>query len=216
MGAKTWMLVTSNGDAFAHLAAKPALRHDDTIFLVKSMFPADHLVQEGVGDLYYTSPPDENIFAGDFGEVKVLAAREFAIDYPSTLPKLFIPTTGLTTLHAMHSVVDWFAFAHWVDGQLVRSLSLSPDSGILEDKGERMAFEAPFWLGEKPAVDDDEEANAFPFHPLELGEEALLNFFGYQIEGLLENNQFDPEEIKLLNFARRGSLVKKAWWQFWK
>jgi hypothetical protein len=35
----------------------------------------------------------------------------------------------------MHSVVDWFAYAVWIDGQLRRSLSLSPDSGIMEIVG---------------------------------------------------------------------------------
>ncbi|WP_439145646.1 DUF6928 family protein [Streptomyces canus] len=33
----------------------------------------------------------------------------------------------------MHSVVGWFAFAAWGDGRLLRSLSLSPDSGIIEN-----------------------------------------------------------------------------------
>ncbi|WP_405525285.1 DUF6928 family protein [Streptomyces canus] len=36
----------------------------------------------------------------------------------------------------MHSVVGWFAFAAWGDGRLLRSLSLSPDSGIIENGGE--------------------------------------------------------------------------------
>ena len=45
----------------------------------------------------------------------------------------------------MHSVVDWLAFAKWKNGELVRSLSLSPDSGILEDIGLRLPFEEPFW-----------------------------------------------------------------------
>jgi len=39
------------------------------------------------------------------------------------------------------------AFAQWVNGKLVRSLSLSPDSGILEDIGPRFPFEEPFWSG---------------------------------------------------------------------
>lgn len=46
-------------------------------------------------------------------------------------------------LHAMHSVVDWLAFAVWDDGRLVRSLSLSPDSGIIENIGEPLPFDCP-------------------------------------------------------------------------
>ncbi|MFD4655933.1 DUF6928 family protein [Kitasatospora sp. NPDC058444] len=54
-------------------------------------------------------------------------------------------------LHAMHSVVDWLAFGVWEDGRLVRSLSLSPDSGIIEDIGEPLSFEVPSWARERPA-----------------------------------------------------------------
>lgn len=36
-------------------------------------------------------------------------------------------------LHAMHSVVDWFAFAVWgPDGKLRRALSVSPANGVIE------------------------------------------------------------------------------------
>jgi hypothetical protein len=52
----------------------------------------------------------------------------------------------------MHSVVDWFAFAVWQDGRLKRSLSLSPDSGVLEDIGAKLPFEEPYWSGKHPAV----------------------------------------------------------------
>ena len=85
----------------------------------------------------------------------------------------------------MHSVVDWFAYAVWSKGALQRSLSLSPDSGILEDIGARFAFEAPFWSGRHPAHDPGEgdDEYPFPFHPLDLGEAALAELFGYQLEG---------------------------------
>ncbi|MEU6287191.1 hypothetical protein [Streptomyces sp. NPDC046988] len=54
-------------------------------------------------------------------------------------------------LHAMHSAVDWLAFAVWEDGRLDRSLSLSPDSGVTENIGEPLPFELPYWAGERPA-----------------------------------------------------------------
>ena len=113
-------------------------------------------------------------------------------------------------LHAMHSVVDWLAFAQWKDGQLVRSLSLSPDSGILEDIGERLRFEEPFWAGRHPATDDDGYDYPFPFHPLELGEAALKEFFGYQLEGFIDPAQLEPETIPLVKYKR-----SRSWWKFW-
>jgi hypothetical protein len=90
----------------------------------------------------------------------------------------------------MHSVVDWFAFAHWNNGRLVRSLSLSPDSGILEDIGLKLAFEEPYWSGQHPAGDDEDDEYPLPFHPLDLGEAALSEFFGGQIDGFIRLIQY--------------------------
>jgi hypothetical protein len=112
----------------------------------------------------------------------------------------------------MHSVVDWFAFAVWRGGRLERALSLSPDSGILEDIGAKLPFEQPYWAGEHPAIDPEEEEDTYPFvfHPLELGEAALGEFFGYQLEGVLDETLFDPEEIALMRF-KRGRRGWKLW-----
>lgn len=112
----------------------------------------------------------------------------------------------------MHSVVDWFAYAIWNEGNLRRSLSLSPDSGVLEDIGVRLPFEDPYWAGVHPVIESDQEDFIYPFvfHPLELGEAALLDLFGYQLEGISGAPLFDPEEISLMRFERY-----KTWWR-WK
>ncbi len=210
MGAKTWMLVTSSASASEALALQPPLDRESAIAYAESVFPNEALSQLEDGDLYYTNPPDDQIFVGSYGDVNVIAASEFGIDYPSQLPKHFIPSTGIATLHAMHSVVDWFAFGHWVDGKLLRSLSLSPDHGVIEDIGDQLPFERPYWEGKFPAVDDEEgEEYPFPFHPLELGEAALLNFFGYQIEGYAVQNLIEPENFSLIQLNRR------PWWKIW-
>ncbi len=112
----------------------------------------------------------------------------------------------------MHSVIDWLAFAKWEGGELRRSLSLSPDSGIIEDIGEKFDFEAPYWNGEHPAIDPEEEEDEYPFkfHPLELGEEALKQFFGYQLEGIVNDALIEPEKITLFGYKRA-----KPWWKIW-
>lgn len=137
MGAKTWMLVYANAKVGEALRGSPQLDHDATLQLATILFPKDKLEPIGEGDLSYTCPPDDELHIGCFSDVSILAAREFGIDYPSKLPASFISAGGSRAvyLHAMHSVVDWFAFAKWVNGKLVRSLSLSPDNGILEDRG---------------------------------------------------------------------------------
>ena len=215
MGAKTWMLVYSDTSAKDALARHPKLDRALTLERTQALFPGEKLIPLEDGDLSFTSPPGNELFAGCFPGVSVFAASEFGLDHPSKLPKPFVEAGGIGSivLHAMHSVVDWFAFAKWHSGELVRSLSLSPDSGILEDIGPRLPFEVPYWNGDHPAVDDSEEdyAYPFPFHPLELGEAALKDFFGYQIEGVIDRALLDPFTIPLLRYKR-----SRKWWKFWR
>jgi len=215
MGAKTWMLVYAEGSAREALSRRPSLDRSGTAQLATVLFPGETLEPLDDGDLSFTCPDTGEICAGCFPGVSVVAAREFGGDYPSKLPERFITAggTGIVTLHAMHSVVDWFAFAQWTNGTLIRSLSLSPDSGILEDIGPRLPFEAPYWAGLHPAVAADEEPDAypFPFHPLELGEAALAALFGYHLEGPIDPALVQPETIRLARYRRARSR-----WKFWK
>jgi hypothetical protein len=212
MGAKTWMIVYADANARDALRASPQLNRDATLNLATALFPKDKLSPLDDGDLCNTCPPDDEICIGCFPGVSVVGAKEFGIDYPSKLSASLIAAggQGIVTMHAMHSVVDWFAFAQWKHGQLVRSLSLSPDSGILEDIGQRLAFEEPYWSGQHPAVDDEEDDYPFPFHPLELGEAALAALFGYQLEGTVDSTLLEPESITLARYRRTRS------WKFWK
>ena len=212
MGAQTWMLVYASGNAAEALRSSPQLDRDATLKLARSLFPRENLVLIGDGDLSYTCPPDDELHIGCFPGLSILAAKEFGIDHPTKLPAAFIEAAGdrTLTIHAMHSVVDWFAFARWSGGKLVRSLSLSPDSGILEDIGHRLPFEEPFWEGRHPASDDEEDAYPFPFHPLELGEAALEEFFGYQLEGSINRALLDPDAIPLVKYRR-----SRPWWKVW-
>ena len=215
MGAKTWMLVLADSNAREALAAKPQFDRDATQKLANSLFPDEKLELIGDGDLSWTSPPDKELHIGCFPGVSIVAAKEFGIDYPSRLHQRFIAAggSGVVTLHAMHSVVDWFAYATWANGKLLRSLSLSPDSGIMEDLGQRLAFEEPYWSGGYPAVDSDEEKDSypFPFHPLDLGEAALKDQFGYQLEGYIDASLLEPEMIPLMRYKR----IRSPWWKFW-
>lgn len=215
MGAKTWMLVYSDGNASEKLKNKPSLNEEATKELVNQLFPNDNAELLGKGDLSYTNPPDGEIFAGCFDGVSIIAASEFALDYPSKLDRRFLDYAEDQNvyLHAMHSVVDWFAFAKWESGQLIRSLSLSPDSGIMEDIGDKLEFEKDYWEGTHLAVDPEDEEDEYPFafHPLELGEEVLKQFFGYQLEGYIDETLLEPETIPLLTFKRK----RKPKWKFW-
>jgi hypothetical protein len=208
------MLVYAEGDAREALRTASHLDRDATQKLASKLFPGETLECLKDGDLSHTCPPDDELYVGCFAGVSVIAAKEFGIDYPSKLPKPFIAaqSKGSVYLHAMHSVVDWFAYAHWLDGRLARSLSLSPDSGVLEDIGQRHAFEEPYWEGQYPVThEENEDAYPLPFHPLDLGETALRNLFGYQLEGFDDQTLLEPEAIPLMRFRRSRSR-----WKFWR
>jgi hypothetical protein len=217
MGAKTWMLVSASGSVKEELAGNPELDREGALELAGKLFPRETLTPGPDGDLSFTSPPDDELYVGRFGSVSVVAAKEFGVDCPSQLDPSFLAAASAPRvyLHAMHSVVDWFAYAVWQDGRLVRSLSLSPDDGVIEDIGPRLPFEEPYWSGQHPAVDPEEEPEGypFPFHPLDLGEAALRELFGYQIEGLVNApGLLKTENFPLLSFKRSRS----RWWEFWR
>jgi hypothetical protein len=217
MGAKTWMIVYAEASAREALKQRPQLDRKATLKLATTLFPRERLVPRDDGNLSYTCPPDDEICVGCFPGVSVVAAKEFGIDYPSKLPRRFLEAggSGAITLHAMHSVVDWFAYAQWNGGTLSRSLSLSPDSGVMEDIGQRVSFEEPYWSDQHPVVkdDDEEEAYPLPFHPLELGEAALAALFGYALEGVADADVplLEPETIPLARYERLRSR-----WRFWE
>ena len=211
MGAKTWMLVQADcDDVAAALRKDPQPDRQASAELARVLFPKDKLTPMEDGDLSYTNPPDDELYIGCFrGGVSVIAAKEFGIDRPSQLDARFLRGRNVY-FHAMHSVVDWLAFAKWKDGKLVRALSLAPDHGIIEDLGARLPFELDYWDGKHPATPGGEEPYAFPFHPLDLGEAALKEFFGYQIEGMIDAALLEAETIPLLSFKRSRSR-----WKFW-
>ncbi len=213
MGAKTWMLVCSDIPAKAALSIKPELDRAKAAAVANQMFRGETLEPIEDSSLEFTSPPDNEIYIGCYKDITIVAAKEFGIDYPSKLPTAFLKVCNgkYMYLHAMHSVVDWFAYAVWENSKLVRSLSLSPDSGILENIGGKLPFEEPYWAGEHPVFEPgEEEEYPFVFHPLELGEAALSSLFGYVLEGVPESENINPAEIKLLGFKRI-----KPWWKIW-
>lgn len=215
MGAKTWMIVYSDDQPSNNFKRYPKPDLEKTISLLNRLFPNEKLEKTDDGDLSFTCPPNDMIFAGHFDGISVVAAKEFGIDSPSKIDRRFISESPFKKayIHAMHSVVDWFAFAKWEDGELTRSLSLSPDSGIIEDFGEKFEFELPYWEGAHPVIDpgeEDDEEYPFKFHPLELGEEFLKELFGYQLEGFESAELIEPEKIRLFGFKR-----PKPWWKLW-
>jgi hypothetical protein len=136
--------------------------------------------------------------------VSICCDQRFAVDHPSRLEPLALSVGAPTVcIHAMHSAVDWFAFSVWQEGHLIRSLSLSPSEGIMEQSGSPLSFEASFWAGERPV----RPSYPLPFHPLDLGQAALEALFGFVLEGPRRPNLVEPEQVRLLSYTL-GVVVK--------
>ena len=124
MGAKTWMIAGSDGDASEILKSDPELDREATASLARRLFPDEKLVPESDGSLLDTCPGDDELVVGCFPGLSIVAAAEVGIDYPSKLPAIFRDGSLGRTIHlvAMHSVVDWLAF--------VSLTSLGVDIGV--------------------------------------------------------------------------------------
>jgi hypothetical protein len=216
MGAKSWTLVFSSGDVPETLRKVPSIDADGTRAFVESLHPDATITSTDAQTcIDGLNPPEDVVYAHLSPEVRILCTNEAGIDYPSKLDPRFIEASkpGRLLLHAQHSVVDWFAFAIWENGVLKRALSLSPDSGVLENIGEPLRFEGPFWAGEHA---EDLEDYPFDFHPLDMAEECLRTQVGFVQEGMPGSDDVDPEQVEMLEFrlARESGLrrlIKRLW-----
>ncbi|WP_369255180.1 hypothetical protein [Streptomyces sp. R35] len=211
MGAKTGLLIYADGEVPGLLRQVKAADLLRTSEMMRRLYPGweiEQLAGSALGSGVY--PPKDTAYAASWPGVEVICDQRVMIDFPSQLPEHLVAASAgrRLVLHAMHSVVDWLAFAVWEDGRLVRSLSLSPDSGIIENIGEPLPFELPYWAGDRPAdvvpwPDEDEEPYPLPFHPLELGEDALRALCGFIQEGRPEPDDVDADNIGLHGFHVR-------------
>ena len=186
MGAKDWFICYADTDVGSVLAGRPELDRTATSELVRRLFPDRTVVETEDGTLAENAnPAEEEVFAAVWPGATIVCTSRAAVDRPSQVAAQFLKEgVGRTVyVHAMHSVVDWFAYARWEpDGSLRRALSVNADDQVIEDVGPRLPHEEPFWRGDFPATEDDEEY-PLPFHPLELSEATLEAVFGFVFEG---------------------------------
>ncbi|MFC7303223.1 DUF6928 family protein [Streptomyces monticola] len=145
-------------------------------------------------------PNNGVVCAASLTGCEVICSRELARHQPSELSEWISSFAGGRDAYAvfMHSAEDWGAFAVWSGGHLLRSVSVNPYSGVIEDVGERIPFEVPFWEGERSVR--NEASYSLPFHPIDFGNEALREFFGFILEGREDESCFDPEEVEIPAF----------------
>jgi len=211
MGAKTGLLVYADGDVPELLKRAGDADEVRTAELVRRLYPGREAAEvEGtcLWDAVY--PSDGTVYAGSWPGLDVIGDREVMLDYPSRLPEHLVAASAgrRLVLHAMHSAVDWLAFAVWEDTRLVRSLSVSPEDGVVENIGEPLPFELPYWAGDRPAENtpwpgEESEPYALPFHPLDFGEDALRALCGFIQEGRPHPDDVDAEAVRLHGFRMR-------------
>lgn len=214
MGAKTCLLIYSDGNEVEILQNNPVIDRVRSKQLLKDIFPSQNFKTLDDVNLHYTYPNNNEVYIGYFKGLCIIISKDFAVDHPSHLSQSFLRDDYGSNihLHVMHSVVDWFAYAYWKNNHLHRALSISPDNGVIEDIGTKVPFETPYWEGQYSVYDsgvDENEQYPLPFHPLELAEEALYHLLGYQLEGP-HPSLFNAEEIPLMAFQRQ-----KPWWKLW-
>ena len=207
MGFKSSLLVYSSGEP-ADLLRQPAAPDPAQ---AGALVAATHPGWTGTGGPADGSladcihPPEGSVYAGCLPGIDILCDQDVMVDYPSQLPAQYHgPGAGRRMiLHAFHSVTDWFAYAIWQDGVLLRSLSLRLyTGGVIEDIGTPLPFEAPFWADGRPARPEPGKPTPFPlpFHPFRLSEAALSALLGFTQSGRPAESDVDAEAVTLLGF----------------
>jgi hypothetical protein len=96
--------------------------------LVEAAFPGREIAREADTILDAAIwPTMGSACAGVFGDAAVLTSEDLAVSQPSALTDLVVRLAPERRAYAvfMSSVVDWYAFAVWDRGRLIRSFSAS-------------------------------------------------------------------------------------------
>ncbi|GIJ50546.1 hypothetical protein Val02_74320 [Virgisporangium aliadipatigenens] len=204
MGAKTALLAFTSGELRTALREVVEADPAEVLALVRGIHPGYDVAPIADGALGRNIyPPDDTSYATVLAGAELFCDRRLVCDPPSRLPAGLLRAGGdrRIIMHGMNSVADWLCFAVWENGSLIRSLSVSPHGGIAENIGEPYDFERPYWAGERPVRSTlSGDPYPLPFHPLELGQEALRALFGFILEGRPDPSDVDPYEVPLRGF----------------
>ena len=162
VGVKDWFICYADGDVPSVLAKRPELDRAATDAPVRRLFPNHTVTPDRDGTLTEdANPEDDMVFAAVWPSVTIVCTTAVWVDGPTRLDARFLAEgMGRTVyLHLMHSFLDSFALGVWgPDGQLQRALSLNcANAEILENIGDPLAFERPYWAGDFPVPLDDND-----------------------------------------------------------
>ncbi|MFF3541403.1 DUF6928 family protein [Streptomyces platensis] len=200
MGSKAAVVVVAEGDPREAFHRVQEIRHSKSKTLAERILGTAVRATELLPLDLAVWPDSGTVCAASLPGFEVICSRELAQSSPSRLTQMVSEWAEGRNAYGvfMDSAEDWSAFAVWSGGELVRGVSLSPGSGVIEDLGDRLSFEAPFWAGERRVRHTP--GYSLPFHPIDLGNEALKEFFGFILEGHESVDCLDPEEIEIPAF----------------
>lgn len=157
--------------------------------VVAEIFPGRALTFSGTSNVYEASyPGDDSVGVSTFGDVVVLGGN-WVVEKGHD--EVVAAARGRTVWEvSIHSVVDLCHIeVRAPDGRIVRKLDrytdMEPGDVDAGTRGDPLPFEAPYWAGEHPVSDDEEEdagygpGDSTPFHPLDMGEAAMGWIFGF-------------------------------------
>ena len=199
MGMKAQLVAVSPGLPRDDLIAHPIGSVQASRQAAESVLPG--LVGEQVrdGSLAEDCYPQSQVYAGTFGDTWIVAS-----DHDSLLG--WEPPDDDRDRNAirvfLHSVVTMAGFTYWGSDGSHREFVGSWEEGAPVNDGDELPFEQSFWAGQQ---DPDGEArelhgSEMPFNPMDLGEEALREFFGFVGEGEPHPTDLDGFDIVLHGF----------------
>lgn len=200
MGLDLSLLAYVHGD-FLDLS-RPTDDGEAAAAIVKSLYPRTDYGFEGSSPLDAGGfPPKGRINVGTFEDGLLIATRDAALVNPTKLSTRYLRVAGARAvlLITQQTFYDMFAYARWVQGELVRSISVNPIGRVWESIGQPEAFETPFWEGKHQVSAD----YPLPFHPLDMSDAALRSLLRLHVEGPPGPGLADPSQTTVHCFGRR-------------
>jgi hypothetical protein len=209
VGAKTEILAFADGDTAEALRRCETSDPVAAASLVRRLAPGwqvEPTEDESLAEATY--PPMGIVYVLSVPGLDIVCGLDFMRCNGSALPERVLTegTDRTIIFHRMHSGTDSVEIALWNEGILVRAIGIDGVSGVVEDVGEPLPFEAPFWAGQHPHEPEKFIVGAgpspfpTPFHPLDLGNEAVRALFGFIVEGRRSPNDVDPWTVRLHGF----------------
>lgn len=209
MGAKTEMMAFADGDIADVLhrpgTSDPAAAEE----LVRRLAPGWQVEPvEGESLAEATYPPGDTVYALSVPGLDLVCGLHYLRCGGSSLPEHVLKEGAgrRIVVHRMHSGVDGCEIALRNEGVLVRAIGIDGVNGVVEDFGDPLPFEAPFWTGQHPHEPEKFIVGAgpspfpTPFHPLAFGNAAVRALFGFTVEGRRSPGDLDPWTVRLHGF----------------